>query len=195
MRRKPVQQFWLGNGKRELNQVRNSASFSKCHAAFHPKERDGTSPREFLSPATCRVTSGDARFLRRRTARIIRSRLAVLDHFEAPRVCHDTVAELLLHTPTCAWRMLLQASRTSQPKTLAIISKFELVMSPPGFSCVTRRVASSAGDFSHHTIRASIFDAGIQMPTAPSPDASRVPLYHWSPVTSSWTLVGSSAAS
>ena len=75
-------------------------SRSQCHFALYPKDLEGMSPRWFLSPARCFVTSGDARFTRMRIARILSSRLATSDLFDAPRDCQATVGLLSLHIPT-----------------------------------------------------------------------------------------------
>ena len=133
-RRKPVHKFYSGKGICELKKVRNLLSFSKCHDAFHPYDREGTSPSAFLFPTMCRVISGDALFFLRRITMIRSRQLSAFDRFDAPRVCQATVAELLLHTPTCVNLVHTLASSTSQPSISATISKSELVMSLLGLS-------------------------------------------------------------
>ena len=143
----------------------------------------------------CRVTRGEALFRRILMARTRRSRFATRDRFDAPLRCHATVAELSLHTPTCDHFVSVTASNTSQPRTSAAISRSELVMSPAGFSSVTRRALTSAGHSTRHTIGFNSLVPGSHTPPAPSPDASSVPTYAGSPATSSLVCVGSLKAS
>ena len=130
------------------------------------------SPKWFRSPARCFVTKGDARFFRILTARIRSSLLATFDLFDAPRVCHATVAELSLHIPTCACFVDVMASSTSHPSSAPSISRSEFVMSPCGFVCVTRRFLTSCGHSTRHTVGLSFVSPGSQTPPAPSPEAS-----------------------
>ena len=111
-RRKPVYKFCSGKGNFELKKVKNLLSLLKCFDAFHPYDHEGTSPSVFLYPAMCRVISGDALFFLRQIARIRRRRFATSDRFDAPRVCHATVAELSLHTPTCVNLVHMLSSST-----------------------------------------------------------------------------------
>ena len=91
------------------------------------------------------MTSGDTWFFLIRIASTLSSLFATSDLLDALHTCHDTVAELSEHNPTCSCLKDTMASITSHPRSSAAISRSELIIVPFGFSRVTRASFTSCG--------------------------------------------------
>ena len=112
LRLKPVHKFCEGKGKDSFKNTQKSVSLRKFHAALYPYNRDGMSPSAFRYPDRWRDMSGGAMFFLSRMVSMRRSRFSTLDLHDSPRVCHDTVAELSLQTPTCIANALVPGIHT-----------------------------------------------------------------------------------
>ena len=133
----PLHKFCGGRGKDVLKKVSNFLSLLHRHLCLCLNNRDRTSPNRFCYPSKCFVANGDERFARCQIVSIRSSRFAIADIFDAPRVCHATVSDLLLHTPTCSHFFEIRTSRTSQTSSSAAIPRSELIISPALISLVT----------------------------------------------------------
>ena len=78
----------------------NSESLVQCHCLEQIKEQDGMLSSKFRSPAICAATNGDALVTSCHKSKTIIRRPTDGDFFDAPLFAHDTVAVLLLNSPT-----------------------------------------------------------------------------------------------
>ena len=86
-------------------------------------------------------------------------------------------------------------SKTIHARSFSAISRFFISKSPPGFVGLTSLVRHFFGRSKRQIVSSGASFPGIQQPPTPSPDASTKPRNPGSPMTNSFALVGSHAAS